>query len=169
MSKPGKSPSSFIPVGQIVGVWGLKGHVKVEPLSDFPSRFDAGARLRLDDEWIEVQDCLWQKGRPYVKLAGVNDPDQARALQWKYLESTEQELELDEDEYRTQDLIGLRAETSEGEVLGKVDDVLMLPAHDVLVVGEIMIPATKEFVLDVDIEGGMILVQLIEGMREGGI
>src|SRR5687768_424467 len=118
MSQPGDSSPPFIPVGQIVGVWGLKGHVKVEPLSDFPSRFDAGSRLRLDGEWVEVEDSLWQKGRPYVKLAGVNDPDQARALQWKYLESTEQELELEEDEYRTRDLIGLRVETSGSEVLG---------------------------------------------------
>jgi 16S rRNA processing protein RimM len=158
---------SFIRIGQIVGVWGLKGHVKVEPLTDFADdRFQRGARLRLDEDWTVIQEVRWMKDRPYLKLEGVDTPERARDLQWHYLEAKDEPPVLEEDEYLTTDLIGLRVETSSGEVLGKVDDVLPLPAHDVLVVGEVMIPAVKEFVLDVDIEGGMILVQLLEGMRE---
>ena len=161
--------SNFVRVGQIVGAWGLKGHVKVQPLTSFGSPFEPGTRLRLDDEWVEVEACRWQKDRPYLKLRSVDTADQAEALQWKYLEAKEEDVELEDDEYLTRDLIGVRVETPEGEVLGKVDDVLAMPAHDVLVVGDILIPATKAFVLDVDLEGGMILVQLIEGMREGGV
>lgn len=153
-------------VGQIVGVWGLKGHVKVEPLTNISSRFEKGSRLRLGEDWVEVEDCVWQKDRPYLKLSGVDSPEQAKLLQWKYVEAKDEKPKLEMGEYLTNDLIGLRVETENGELLGKVDDVLAMPAHDVLVVGQIMIPATKEFVLDVDIEGGIILVRLIEGMRE---
>ncbi|MFY9233408.1 MAG: ribosome maturation factor RimM [Fimbriimonadaceae bacterium] len=151
-------------VGQIVGVWGLKGYVKVAPLVNFPSPFESGRRLRLDDEWVTVEDTVWQKGRPYLKLSGVDSPEAARALQWKYLEAQAEDIELAEDEYRTADLIGLRVETEVGEALGQVGEVLHLPAHDVLVVGKIMIPAVKAFVLKVDIAGGVIVVRLIEGM-----
>lgn len=153
-------------VGQIVGVWGLKGYVKVAPLVNFPSPFESGRRLRLNDDWVTIEDAVWQKDRPYLKLSGVGSPEAARALQWKYLEAQAEDIELAEDEYRTEDLIGLRVETEDDEVLGTVKEVLHLPAHDVLVVGEIMIPAVKAFVLKVDVAGGVIAVRLIEGMRE---
>lgn len=156
----------LIRIGQIVGVWGLKGHVKVEPLTDFPARFAQGARLQLRGNWVTLEEIRWMKDRPYLKLSGVDDPETARQLQWQYLEALDSRPQLEPDEYLTRDLIGLRVETETGEVLGQVDDVLAAPAHDILVVGKIMIPARKEFVLDVDIEGGMILVHLIEGMRD---
>lgn len=152
-------------IGQIVGVWGLKGHVKVEPLTNIHSRFDKGGRLRLGDEWVEIQDCVWQKDRPYLKLSGVDTPEQAGLLKWQYLEAKDEKPKLERGEYLTADLIGMQVETEDGQILGTVGDVLAMPAHDILVVGEIMIPARKEFVLDVDLEGGMILVRLIEGMR----
>lgn len=158
---------SFIRVGQIVGAWGLKGHVKVDPLTDFPEdRFQQGGRLRLDGDWVTIEELRWHQDRPLIKLEGIDTPEAAKALQWHYLEATPDPVELDEDEYLTSDLIGLRVETAEGEVLGKVDDILHMPAHDVLVVGSVMIPAVKQFILDVDLDGGMVLVQLIEGMRE---
>ena len=56
--------------------------------------------------------------------------------------------------------------TKEGRPLGKVDQVLPYPAHDVLVVGKIMIPAVQEFVKEVDLEGKRIVVKLLEGMED---
>ena len=72
---------------------------------------------------------------------------------------------LEEGEYLTRDLIGLQAFTPEGEPLGKVDDVVAIPAHDVLVIGELLVPAVDIFVKQVDLEGRRIVLELIPGMR----
>jgi 16S rRNA processing protein RimM len=156
-----------IRVGRIVGAHGLRGDVKVEILTDFVERLEAGQRLRLKGDWITVRGARLQKDRLILSLEGINDIDQAQALQWEYLEAyADERPELDEDEFVTADLIGMAVVTGEGEELGTVTDVLALPAHDVIVVGSIMIPAVKQFVKDVNLEARKITVELIEGMRE---
>lgn len=158
----------FVRVGQIVGAFGLKGEVKVEPMTEFEERFQAGSRLRLDGNWVTVESMRVHKGRPMLKLSGVQDATAAEALQWRYLEASAQDVpELDEDEYLVDDLIGMKVVTVEGEELGEVDEVLPYPAQDVLQVGEIMIPLVKEFVKEVDLDAEVIRVQLIPGMRPG--
>ena len=87
---------------------------------------------------------------------------------WEYLEAIADERpELEEDEFTMAELTGLQVVTTKGEVLGKVDEVLPYPAHDILKVGETLIPLVKEFVKEVDVKGGRITVELIEGMRPG--
>ena len=143
----------------------MKGHVKVKPLTDFTSRFDAGSRFRLRESWTEVQEVRWKDGRPTLKLEGVNTIDQAQALQWEYLlVPASSEPILSEDEFFLDDLIGVSVVTSDNLILGKVDDVINLPAQDVLVVGEVMIPLVKEFVKNIDLDKGQIVVELIPGM-----
>ncbi len=157
--------SESYPVGKIVGAFGLKGEVKVEPLTDFLERMHKGSRLRLKGEWITVDGFRMQKGRPLLKLEGIDNANDAQALQWQVLESTATERpDLEEDEFFTADLIGMHVKTIEGLELGLVTDVLELPAHDVIQVGEIMIPAIKEFIKDVDIDNEVLTVQLIPGM-----
>jgi 16S rRNA processing protein RimM len=160
--------SDWIRIGQIVGTFGLKGQVKVLPLTEFWSRFEKGSRLRLNGDWVTVEGVTEHKAQLHLKLSGIKHIDAAEQLKWAYLEAPSSETPtLEEDEFLTSDLIGLNAETIEGEELGKVEDVLQAPAHDVLVIGEIMVPAVKEFVKQVDIPGNRIVVQLIFGMRPG--
>ncbi|MDR3692494.1 MAG: ribosome maturation factor RimM [Fimbriimonas sp.] len=156
---------TFIQIGQIVGAFGLKGQVKVQPMTDFLDRFKKGSRLRLKGEWVEVESFSIHKGRPLVKLRGIDDVSTAETLQWEYLETAETgRPELDDDEFLTQDLIGLVVTTVDGILLGKIDDVVTMPAHDVIQIGELLIPAVKEFVKDVDLEAGTMTVELIPGM-----
>lgn len=157
-----------IRVGQIVGTHGLKGHVKVDPMTDFVERLDKGRRLRLKGEWVEVLECRWHKGRPILLLTGYTHIALAEPLKWEYLEAADDEKpELEEDEFLTSDLIGLEVVTTGGESLGKVDDVLKYPAHDTLQVGEMLIPVVKQFIKKIDVAGGRIEVELIPGMRPG--
>jgi 16S rRNA processing protein RimM len=155
-------------IGQIVGSFGLKGHVKVTPFTDFTERFDAGTRLRLKDDWITIETVSEHKGHLILKLSGVTNRTAAEALQWNFLEGDITERpELEKDEYFTSDLIGLIAETTDGEILGPVGSILPSPAHDTLVIGEIMVPAVKQFVKLVDVKAKRIVLQLIPGMRPG--
>src|SRR5687768_9131391 len=126
---PNPESPIFVRVGQIVGAWGLKGHVKVLPLLESAPGFSKGSRLRLDGEWVTVVEGKVHKGRPLIKLEGVDSATAAEALQWHFLEAPESEIELDEDEYRTEDLIGLQVVTIDGAPVGVVSDVLPLPAH----------------------------------------
>jgi len=153
-------------VAQIVGVFGLKGQLKVRVMTDFLERFEPGAPLRLDGQDVSILETTPHGNKLLIRLDGLDDVEAARKLQFHYFEApAEFHAQLAEDEYRTEDLIGLEVFTIDSERLGIVDDVLAGPAHDVIVVGEIMVPAVKEFVKDVDLPGGRIVVKLIEGMR----
>lgn len=155
-------------VAQIVGVFGLKGQVKVRPMTDFSERFEPGSSLILDGREIVVEAVSLHGAKLLLKIEGVDDVDTAKALQFHYLEGpTDFVPQLEEDEYRTGDLVGLHVVTDSGERLGVVNDVLSTPAHDVFVVGEILIPAVREFVKEIDVESGRMVVKLIEGMRPG--
>ena len=91
----------------------------------------------------------------------------AETLQWQYLEiPTPARPELDDDEFLSQDLIGLKVVTTDGKELGEVEDVVVMPAHDVIQVGELLIPAVLEFIKDVDLDSGVMTVQLIPGMLD---
>ena len=74
-------------VGQIVGAFGIKGQVKVQPMTDFLERFQKGTRLRLKDNWVEFEAFSLHKDRPLLKLSGIDDANAAEALQWEYLEA----------------------------------------------------------------------------------
>lgn len=157
----------IVRVGQITGAFGLKGIVKVTPLTDYwETRLAEGNRLLLKGKWVTVEVFQIHKNRPMLKLSGVDDATAAENLQWEYLEA-EGDVELNEDEYLVEELLGLRVVTIEGEELGEVDEVLPMPAHDVLQVGEIMIPLVKEFVREIDLESETMTVKLIPGMRPG--
>lgn len=164
------APDPRLPVriGQIVGAFGLRGELKIEPLTDFWERFHKGARLRLQGDWQTVVSYREHKGRPLIKLTGTEDISAAEKLQWQYLEAiVEERPELDEDEFYVEDLIGLRVVTDEGLDLGVVDEVVTTPAHDLLQVGEALIPVVKEFILSVDLEEGLVTVHLIPGLLPG--
>ena len=160
------STSERTPIGQIVGAFGIKGQVKVEMITSFESRFDKGNIVFLDGKPLKIEKSQFHKGRPLIKLAGIETMSQAEALQWKTLEA-EGGPEMEEDEYLLEDLIGLKVVTVEGEELGVVDAIEDYPAHEILLVGEIMIPLVDEFIKDIDLEDGVMTVKLIYGMKPG--
>ena len=155
----------FVRVGQIVGAFGLKGELKVEPLTDADDRFLAGTRLRLNGDWVTVKSMRMHKGRPLVKIDGIEDMTAAEKLRWQYLEAPPlTEADMDEGEYLVEDLIGMKVVTVDGDDIGEVEDVLPYPAQDVLKVGDVLIPMVEEFVIEVDLEKEIITVKLLPGM-----
>ena len=86
-------------------------------------------------------------------------------------------MELREDEYYFADLAGLRVETEEGQLLGKVTDILQTGANDVYVIGrerqkDLLIPAIKDCVKQIDLENGRMVIHLLPGLleaSEGGV
>ena len=105
-----------------------------------------------------------------LKLKECDSRNDAEALVGKKIYMTEKDLlELSEDEFYVRDLIGMEVEDG-GEIIGKVKDVLTDRPQDLYVVElsddrNIMIPAVKEFIKEIDTENKKIRVELIEGMR----
>ncbi len=164
----------FLAIGAIVGPHGIRGEVKVSPMTDFPERFRAGAAVYLGtpDEAVPV---VIEAARPHknyilVKFASVPDRNAAELLVDQYLLiPEEQAMPLGEHENYTHDLIGLEVETATGEKLGKLVEVLFTGANDVYVVagsaGELLLPALRSVVLEVDLDQHLMKVALPDGLR----
>ncbi|MGQ9573532.1 MAG: ribosome maturation factor RimM [Dehalococcoidia bacterium] len=167
----------YVAVGRIVGPWGLRGDLKVEPLTDFPERFAPGSRLYVEGVAYTVERCRWQKGRLYVKLSGIDSAAAAEGLRERFLEVPEEELKpLSEGEYYQFQIVGLTVRTTTGQALGRVTEILSTGSNDVFVVkgegGEVLIPALAEVIKTIDLDGGWMEVEPVEGLlpsaRKGG-
>ena len=159
-----KEPA-VVPIGKIVTTFGLRGQMKVELMTNMVERFDAGKFVLLKGESRKILASRLQKNQVVLELEGIRKIEQAEALKWEILSVPKGERPaLDDDEYLVDDLIGMTVVTTDGKTLGKVNEVQEYPAHDVLVVGEILIPAIEEFVEMVDFEAETITVKVIEGM-----
>lgn len=157
-----------VPVGRIVGIFGIRGQVKVQALTDFPERFEPGRSLLLDDEPRKIKAAHWHKMQVRLTLEGISTVEAAEEIRGKTLYVTADDLpELEQDEYLTRDLIGLEVIDVNHGRLGKVDRVLGGAAQDLLEVGSILIPTVKQFIKSVNLKEGRIEVELIEGMRPG--
>ena len=153
-------------MGRILGPYGVRGWVKLrtftehlDSLADYPSWL-----LSEGEGWkaVEVEDTHVHGGQLVAKLAGVNDRDQALAVRGREVAIPREALPpAEEGEFYWADLIGLEVVNVQGEVLGKVEDLLETGANDVLVVKgdrQHLLPYVDQVVLDVDLAQGRIQV-----------
>lgn len=160
-------PPNHVNVGRIVGSHGVKGGMKIELLTDFPQRFSPGNFLFIGQEKFEIKKVTWHKTQARVILKGIDRIERVEELKWVYVTVPESDLpELDDDEFMADDLVGCEVISEKGESYGHVTDVLRYPAQDILVVGEIMIPAVAEFIQDIDLDKNQIVAKLIPGMAK---
>ncbi len=163
-------------VGAVTSTHGLHGEVKVFPTTDDPMRYKKLKEVIADtgkqQTVLKVTQTRFFKKMVIVKFAGIDDVNDAEQYKGAKLYVTRKNaVRLAEDEYFFADLEGLQAETEDGEVLGVIKDILQTGANDVYVVGretkkDLLIPAIKECIKKVDIEGGRMVVHLLEGLRE---
>jgi len=153
----------MIRIGQVTGAYGLDGAVKVYPLTDFEDRFDAGATLMLEGAQREIE---WSRpGHPglVVKFRGIDNRTAADLFRGRYFEIPEDAVRLlPEGRFYHHQVVGLAVLTSSGQQLGRIAEVLERPANDVWVsrdgTVEHLIPATKDAVVEVDVNGGRVVV-----------
>lgn len=161
-----------IMIGKIVNVVGLKGEVKVYNYSDSDEIYRITEAVYVGDDLVGIENVRLQKNMVILKLAGISDRDGAEAVRGKELFITESDLpELPEGQYYIRDLIGMTVKEENGEILGKVSDVLQNTAQDIFEVEnadgrKILIPKVDQFVLEIDKAAGEIRVRLIEGMLD---
>ena len=166
----------LISVGKIVRPHGIRGEVKVSPLTDWPERFHAFRNLYLvsegeHGEWVEIEKVKIQGNRIVLKFSGIDDRNRAESIRGFILKIDEKDCPpLPEGYFRIDQLIGLSVKTLGGESVGILVDVLRMPAQDVYVVDaqgkELLIPAVKDFIKDVDLERGIVLIEPIDGLLD---
>ncbi len=163
----------FVAIGKILEPWGDRGELKVEILTDFPERFASLERVYIGQTArpLRVEGARLFKGHAILKLEGCESRAEASALRGQLLQIPLEELmPLAEGEYYEFEIIGLEVWTEEGDLLGRVKEIIYTGANDVYVVegprGEVLIPALDDVVLKIDLEAGKMVVRLPEGLLE---
>ena len=161
----------YLEAGKIVNIHGIKGEVKIMPYCDSPELFCEFDRFFIgrNHKEINVQRSRVQKNMVIAKLEGIDTPEDAEKLRNKMLYMHRDDLELDDDTYFIQDLIGLTVKNADsGEVYGEIDDVMQTGANDVYSIkGEnksYLIPAIPEVITETDIDGGFMLIRPLDGL-----
>lgn len=153
-------------VGQVVAPFGTRGAVRVRPETDFPGRFRCLEEVCLElpdgeERVYRVREARLTPKGVILLLAGCDDRNCAEALRRAWVKvRPSMAVPLPEGCYYVHQIIGLRAVTEDGRDLGEIVEVIRSSANDVYVTPSAMIPAVREFVREVDLRGGRIVVSL---------
>ncbi len=158
-------------VGRITRPHGVQGELAVMVLSEVPERFDVGAVVFLEDgRSLTIASARPHKDRLLVTFDEVSDHAAADALRGAILVVPESASPpLPEGTWWDHQLIGCEVSTDTGVVLGEVREVIHTAANDVWSAvredgTETLIPALKDVLVDVDVEGRRIVVREIPGL-----
>jgi len=162
-------PSDRITIGKIVAPHGVRGEVRVLPLTDFPERFQSLHRVFLDDGRIlRIAACRRHQKFILLRFEGYENLTVAEQLRGKLLQIERSEVvKLPEDHFYVFDIVGLAVFSETGELLGKVTDVIATGSNDVYVVEKpgkrlLLVPALKQVVKEVDLAAGRMTVKLMD-------
>ena len=164
-------PDGHVVVGHVTGSWGLGGDVKVHSQSDFPGRFSLDSELHIEGSRETVVSSRPYRGGYVIRLSGVTNRTAADSMRGALLTVPEDEIApLPEATYYHFQLIDMQVVSDEGEALGVIVEILDTAANDVYVIRsdtspDLLIPAIREFVVDVDVEAGRMTVHLAPGLR----
>ena len=162
-------------VGVISSTHGIAGEVKVFPTTDDVRRFKKLKQVILDTGKekmnLEVCQVKFFKQMVILKFKEFNNINQVERFRGKSLYVTrENAVKLQKDEYFIADMIGMHVSSTEGEDLGTLADVLQTGANDVYVIekdgtDDLLVPAIKECIRQIDIENQEMVVYLMPGLR----
>jgi 16S rRNA processing protein RimM len=165
------SESIFLTIGRILAPWGIKGEVKVQVLTDFLDSFAAQNQVYLHGGPLTIEHSRRHDKHLIIKLATIDDRGAAERLGGCDVEiPLSQAHTLPEGEYYPLQLIGLEVQTEAGEPLGEVIDIWLRESNDIYVVrgsrGEILVPAIEDVVKSIDLENGIMVIEVMNGLLE---
>ncbi len=161
-------------VGVISSTHGVRGEVKVFPTTDDVTRFRQLKKVYLDTGRemlpLEIQNVKFFKQFAILKFKGIDNINDIEKYRGKSLMiDREDAVDLGEDEYFIADMIGMKVYTEDGSEFGTLKDVMETGANDVYIIdslehGEVLIPAIRECILDVDMDEERMTIHLMEGL-----
>ena len=166
----------LLEVGKIINTHGLKGEVKIATWTDSPDVFEdleyVIIKSKKGDITLTITGVKYQKNNIIVKFRELERIEDAEPLKNSVLYAPREMLgDLPEGVYYIADLIGLEVFDDEGQKIGVIADVFSTGANDVYDIKRegqknLLLPVIDDVVLDVDIEGGKVTVQIMEGLLD---
>ena len=164
----------LLQVGVITSTHGIRGEVKVFPTTDDPKRFKKLKQVILDTgkekRDLEVESVKFFKQFVILKFKGIDNINEVeRYKRCPLLVTRDHAVPLQEDEYFIADMIGMQVVTEDGALFGTLKDVIETGANDVYIIessehGEVLVPAIKECILDINIEEQKMQIYLMDGL-----
>lgn len=161
--------NNFLEIGKVVNTHALRGAVKMVVWAD--STDVVGGLKRLydnDGNCYDIKSVSYQKDNAIVKFAGIDSIEQAEKLKGKILLVSRDEFDLPEGVYFIADLIGLSVYEKD-TLYGKIDNVFPAGGCDVYSIKgekEILFPALKENILEIDFQNKVMKVKFPEGLLD---
>ena len=164
----------YFEIGQIVNTSGLKGILKIKPFTDDIKKFSNLKTIYIKTKSglteFKIEQVRYVKNMVMLKLAGIDTVEEAEKYRNLYIKILrDQEEELEEGSYYVVDILGCKVNTDANQELGKIVDVFQTGSNDVYVVKnelgkQILLPAIKQVIKNVDIKNKIITVHLLEGL-----
>ncbi len=166
-------------IGEVVGVHGLGGKLKVKSYADSIETYKPGINIKLkssendDETWYEILESSQYKKGILLSLKGVEDINLAECLKGKEILIKREDLpEPEENDYFWQDLIGLEVFDKKRGNIGRIDNIFQTGANDVFVVKqdkngdkeEVLVPAIESVIIAVNIKEGTMEIELPKGL-----
>ena len=166
MSSSTSSPTSdLLAVARVMGVRGLKGELRVMPLTDAPERLALNASVLVEGEETPRRIVGAGPSRQGVVLYldGITDRDAAAAVVGRHLLMPSAAPELPAGTYWWHDLEGLEVVDESGRSLGRLEEVFRAGSNEVYRVvgeeGEILVPALHSVVTAIDLDAGRMTIR----------
>ena len=166
----------LLQVGIVTSTHGVRGEVKVYPTTDDVKRFKKLKDIILDTGKeklsLEIEGVKFFKQMVILKFKGLDNMNDVERFRQKSLYVTRANaVKLRKDEYFIADLIGIKVFDEENKELGVLEDVMVTGANDVYVIKmldgrELLLPAIKQCILEVDVPEGCMQVHVLEGLLE---
>jgi 16S rRNA processing protein RimM len=166
---------SRVTIGKIARVRGIKGEMVVVPLTDDPRRYFDLERVTISKEETTrefvIEKVRELRGKILLRLRQVENPEEAKKLVGGFVEvEKEQVVKLPAGRYFVFDLVGLEVFTTQGQRIGKIKEIISLPANDIYVIQgdekQYDIPALKTVVKKIDIQKGEMIIEPLEGLLD---
>jgi len=164
------APDKLI-IGRVLGSFGIHGDLKVQIETDFPERFKSLKSVIIGDERFEAERGRLHPPYALVKVKGIETPEHASEYTGcDMCVPVSEAVALEPGRHFVYEIEGLAVETTGGEALGRVVEVLKTGANDVYVVrddagAEILLPAIPQVIRSVDTAAGKMIVELLDGLR----
>lgn len=166
----------YFEIGKITGTHGIRGTMRVFPTTQDPTRYEQLkefiVEIRGKRETFHIQKVAYHKQFVLLTVKEITDINVAELYKTgTILIPDSAAIPLEENEYYTRDLYGLKVVTDDGEDLGELTKIYVTGANDVYAVQkdpgdkELLIPAIKDCIKNVDLKAGVMTVKLLEGLR----
>lgn len=160
----------YIDFGKITNVHGIKGEMKIYPYTNDIENILKIKKIYIDNVEYIVSNLRFHKNMFIAKLKGIDTIEQAENYREHIVQrKIQNNEELGKDTYFVKDLIGLKVFLENDELYGKIKDVFETGANDVYVIEtldekEVLIPAIRSVVKNIDIPNSKMIIHLMEGL-----